>query len=137
MIDANRPAVPEIVPEQLDEELIAAGAQLHRIGRRQSPILPFRRKGIGRSPAIGLVRQHLLESPSVCTVAITAQREVVIQTQRHPGLIGLHPHGDQLFGRQPLHILKEPHSLHMPALELSNGVTRGHAIGLRPIRPHD
>src|SRR6266545_3832329 len=135
MINPYGPAIAQVVSEQLDEILIATRAKPHWIGRREPPILSLRSEGVWRRAAIGFQSQYVLESPPIRAVSLTAQCQIVVKTDRHAGFARFGNERVHLICCQPLKILKEAHSFHMPAFEFSHSSRRRHTILLWPIGP--
>ncbi len=86
MIKSDRSAVAQIAAQQFDEVLIPARPETDRIRRGEAPVLPIRGERIRRRPAIGLEREHVLETPPIGSGAIAAQGEVVVEADPHAGL---------------------------------------------------
>ena len=79
--------------------------------RSEPPILSLRRERVRRSATVGAERQHILQHPRLRPVAITPQRQIGIQPDRHVHLRRSRFGRSELIRRHPLHILKEPDPL--------------------------
>ena len=88
VVHPDRPGVPQHCPAHVPERRVAQLGEPVRPPRRLAPVLPLLVERVRRGTAGDVPGQHVLHRPDVRPVRMHPDRQIVDETDHHPGVPG-------------------------------------------------